>query len=278
MKGRTSRRVGACLLPAYLVAFFIYLEAPLIVIFLASFNDQLTVRFPPTGFSLQWYQALWETAMDAPGSKPGLLDAIGTSIWLGLVTMVGAVCSGVLAAFALNRSRLKGREFFRQLFLLPLLFPQVVVGIGLLIWFSQIGGVPTWLRLVTGHLILTLPYVVITTTASLEIFDRRLEEAAMNLGAGPFATFWYVTLPSIKPGIISGAIFAWLTSFSNFTVTFFLYSGEITPLPPWLFEVMQHFVDPSIAALSTFLVALTLAVLVIINRMFALGRVVGLRR
>src|SRR5260221_13993281 len=143
---------------------------------------------------------------------------------------------------------------------------------------SEIGGFPTCLRLVAGHLILTLPYVIITPIASLEIFDRRLEEAAMNLGAGPFATFWYVTLPSIKPGIISGAIFAWLTSFSNFTVTFFLYSGEITPLPPWLFEVMQHFVDPSIAALSTFLVALTLAVLVIINRMFALGRVVGLRR
>jgi putative spermidine/putrescine transport system permease protein len=119
---------------------------------------------------------------------------------------------------------------------------------------------------------------MITVTASLEMLDRRLEEAAMNLGADPVRTFQYVTLPIIKPGIVSGAIFAWLVSFSNFTVTFFLYSGELTPLPPWLFEVMQHFVDPSVAALSTFLVAITLAVLLTINRMFSVGRLVGLRR
>lgn len=278
MRIETARTIGAWSLTTYLIVFFVYLEAPLVIIVLASFNDQLTVRFPPTGFSLQWYEALWNTAMEAPGTKPGLVDAIWTSLWLGLVAMIGAVIAGVLAAFGLNRFRFVGRELLRQIFLLPLLFPQVVVGIGLLVWFSQIGGVPTWLRLVLGHLILTLPYVVITTTASLEMLDRRLEEAAMNLGADPVKTFRYVTLPIIGPGIVSGAIFAWLVSFSNFTVTFFLYSGELRPLPPWLFEVMQHFVDPSIAALSTFLVAITLAVLITINRMFAVGRLVGLRR
>jgi putative spermidine/putrescine transport system permease protein len=195
-----------------------------------------------------------------------------------LVAMVGAVIAGVLAAFGVHRFRFPGRAVVRQVFLLPLLFPRVVVGIGLLVWFSQIGGVPTWLRLVAGHFILTLPYVIITVTASLEMLDGRLEEAAMNLGANSAKTFQYITLPIIKSGIVSGAIFAWLVSFSNFTVSFFLYSGEVTPLPPWLFEVMQHFVDPSVAALSTFLVAITLAVLVIINRMFSVGRLVGLRR
>lgn len=278
MRIETLRKLGAWSLNAYLIVFFVYLEAPLIIIVLASFNDQLTVRFPPTGFSLQWYETLWDMARDAPGTKPGLVDAVWTSVWLGLVAMVGAVIAGVLAAFGLHRFRFPGRALVRQVFLLPLLFPQVVVGIGLLVWFSQIGGVPTWLRLVAGHFILTLPYVMITVTASLEMLDPRLEEAAMNLGANPAKTFQYITLPIIKPGIVSGAIFAWLVSFSNFTVTFFLYSGELTPLPPWLFEVMQHFVDPSIAALSTFLLAITLAVLVIINRMFSVGRLVGLRR
>ena len=100
----------------------------------------------------------------------------------------------------------------------------------------------------------------------------------MNLGATPGRVFRHVTFPLIRNGIVSGAIFAWLVSFSNFTVSFFLYSGEVRTLPAWLYEYMQHFVDPSIAALSTALVALPLATLMIVNRMFAVGRVVGLRR
>jgi putative spermidine/putrescine transport system permease protein len=275
----TRRRPwGAFLLSAYLVLFFLYLESPLAVIALTSFNDGLTVAFPPTGFSTQWYGVLWQELNDAAGMKPGLLDAIGTSLWLGLAATAGAVVSGVLAAFALQRFRFPGRELVRQCFLLPLLFPQVVTGIGLVVWFSRLGGVPTWVRLLLGHLILTLPYVVVTVTASLETLDERLEEAAMNLGAGRLATFIHITLPGIRGGIVSGAIFAWLISFSNFTVTFFLYSGELTPLPPWLYEFIQYFVDPSIAALSTLLVLLTLTVLLVVDRIFALGRLVGLRQ
>ena len=129
-----------------------------------------------------------------------------------------------------------------------------------------------------GHLIITLPYVVVTVAASLETLDIRLEEAAMNLGAGRLATFFLITLPGIRGGVLAGAVFAWLTSFSNFTVTFFLFSGEVQPLPPWLYQVMQYFIDPSIAALSTCVLLITLAVLLIVNRLLALGRVVGLSR
>jgi putative spermidine/putrescine transport system permease protein len=248
------------------------------VILLASFNDGLTVRFPPTGFSLQWYSALWDLLRDAPGVKPGLVDALITSLWLGLASTAGAVVAGTLAAFALQRFPVPGRQLLRQLFLLPLLFPQIVTGIGLVLWFSQVGGIPTWLRLLIGHLIITVPYVVVTVAASLETLDLRLEEAAMNLGAGRIATFFLITLPGIRGGVIAGAIFAWLTSFSNFTVTFFLFSGEVQPLPPWLYQVMQYFIDPSIAALSTCVLLITLSVLLIVNRLVALGRVVGLSR
>jgi putative spermidine/putrescine transport system permease protein len=166
----------------------------------------------------------------------------------------------------------------RQLFLLPLLFPQIVTGIGLVLWFSQVGGVPTWLRLLLGHLIITLPYVIVTVAASLDTLDIRLEEAAMNLGAGRVATFFLITLPGIAGGVLAGAIFAWLTSFSNFTVTFFLFSGEVQPLPPWLYQVLQYFIDPSIAALSTCVLLITLSVLLLVNRLLALGRILGLSR
>jgi putative spermidine/putrescine transport system permease protein len=277
MRLEIVRRAGRWSLWVYLLLFFIYLEAPLIIIVLASFNNELTVRFPPTGFSLEWYRALWATAIEEPGTKTELVPSILTSLWLATGAMAGSVVAGVLAALGLHRFRFPGRELVRQLLLLPLLFPQVVIGIGLLVWFSQIGGVPSWLRLLVGHLILTLPYVVTTTTVSLDVLDRRLEEAAVNLGAKPFNAFRYITLPLIAPGVISGAVFAWLVSFSNFTVSFFLYSGEQRPLPPWLFEFMQHFVDPSLAALSTFLVGITLLVLLMINRLVALGRLVGLR-
>ena len=270
--------IGRALLLSYVGLFFCYLESPLIVILLASFNDGLTVRFPPTGFSLQWYSALWDLLRDAPGVKPGLVDALITSLWLGLASTAGAVVAGTLAAFALQRFPVPGRQLLRQLFLLPLLFPQIVTGIGLVLWFSQVGGIPTWLRLLIGHLIITVPYVVVTVAASLETLDLRLEEASMNLGAGRIATFFLITLPGICGGVIAGAIFAWLTSFSNFTVTFFLFSGEVQPLPPWLYQVMQYFIDPSIAALSTCVLLITLSVLLIVNRLVALGRVVGLSR
>jgi len=271
-------RSGSRLLGGYLVLFFLYLEAPIIIIFLASFNDGPTVRFPPVGLSLQWYEELLHIARDGSGTKPGLVKALWTSAWLGVVSMVGAVFAGVLAAYGIQRYRFGGRAILRQALLLPLLFPQIVTGIGLLLWFSQVGSVPTWARLLIGHLIITLPYVVVTVSASLQTLDPRLEEAAMNLGANRIATFWHITIPSIRSGIVSGAIFAWLISFSNFTVSFFLYSGELTPLPTWLYEYLQHFLDPSIAALSTLLIISTFLVLAIANRLFALGRLAGLRK
>jgi putative spermidine/putrescine transport system permease protein len=275
---RRRRPLGRLLLSGYLLLFLLYAESPLVIIGLTSFHNVLTVAFPPTRFSTQWYGVLRQELNGAPGMKPGLLDAIWGSLWLGLAAMAGAAISRVLAACGLQRFGFPERELLRQCFLLPLLFPQVVTGIGLVIWFSRVGEVPTWMRLILAHLILTLPYVIVTVTASLETLDQRVEEAAMNLGAGGVARFVYVTLQGIRGGIISGAIFAWLISFSNFTVTFFLCSSELTPSPARLYEFIQYFVDPSIAALSTLLVILAVVVLLIVDRMFALGRLVGLRR
>jgi len=273
-----SLRTKNALLFVYVFLFLCYLESPLIVIVFTSFNSGTTVHFPPVGFSLRWYHALLDLVHDAPGMKSGLVDAVLTSLWLGLASTVGAVIAGTFGAFALHRFRFPGVQFLHKLFLLPLLFPQIVTGIGLVLWFSAVGGVPTWLRLLLGHLIVTLPCVVITVTASLETLDLKLEEAAMNLGANQVMTFVLITLPSIRGGVLAGAIFAWLTSFSNFTVTFFLFSGEVQPLPPWLYQDIQYFIDPSVAALSTCVLLITFSVLLMINRLLALGRVVGLSK
>ncbi len=277
-RGSPRIRWGEALLGAYLIVFFVYLESPLLVLLVTSLTESQAIAFPPDGLSLRWYGRVWDYLRDASGLKPGLADSIRTSVWLGLLAMGGSVVSGTLAAVALRRYAFPGRALVRQVFLLPILFPQIVTGVGLVLAFSAIGGVPVWLRLLAGHMILTLPYVVVTVSASLETLDERIEEAAMNLGAGPVRTFWYVTLPAIRSGILSGALFAWLMSFVNFTLTFFLFSGEWKPLPMWIFEVIQYFIDPSIAALSTMLALLTLAVMLILSRLFALGRLVGLRK
>jgi putative spermidine/putrescine transport system permease protein len=256
----------------------VYLESPLIVLLVTSLTSSQTIVFPPAELSFRWYGRVWDYLRDVSGVKPGLADSIRTSVWLGLLATCGSVVAGTLAAFALQRYRFRGRGVVRQIFLLPILFPQIVTGVGLVLAFSAIGGVPAWLRLLAGHMILTLPYVVVTVSASLETLDERIEEAAMNLGAGPVRTFWHITLPAIRRGIVSGALFSWLISFVNFTLTFFLFSGEWRPLPMWIFEVIQYFIDPSIAALSVVLSLVTLALMLVLSRLFAVGRLVGLRR
>ncbi len=121
------------LLVAYTVVFFVYLESPLIVILLASFNSGTIVHFPPTGFSLRWYQTLLDLVHNAPGMKTGLVDAFLTSLWLGLLSTVGAVAAGTLGAFVLYRYRFFGTQVLHQLFLLPLLSPKILTGIGLVL-------------------------------------------------------------------------------------------------------------------------------------------------
>ena len=264
-------------LKAYMGLFLAFLQAPLIILIVTSVNGGSVVTFPPTSFSLKWYPSLWAYLEEAPGVKPGLGSSIVTSLWLAFTAMVGATIAGVGAALVVERRQFPGKALLRQLFLMPVIFPQLVTGVGLLVWFSAIGGVPISIRLLIGHLILTLPYVVLTVSASLQMFDERIDEAAMSLGATRIQTFWYVTLPNIRSGIISGAIFAWLVSMSNFTISYFLFSGEKRPLPIWLFNLIQYYIDPSIAALSAVIVTLTLIVLVIINRLSALGRLLGLR-
>jgi putative spermidine/putrescine transport system permease protein len=275
MKVRVTRKG---LFWTYITLFFIYIEGPLAVIVFSSFNSGQIVRFPPEGFSLKWYGALTELLGNAPNMKPDLVDAVFTSLWLGVASTIGSVIAGTLGAYALQRSKMPGTQILRQMFLLPLLFPQIVTGIGLVLWFSAIGGVPTWMRLLLGHLIITLPCVVITVTASLETLDRSLEDAAMNLGANRIKTFFYITLPSIKSGVLAGAIFAWLTSFSNFTVTYFLFSGEMNPFPLWFYQYIEYYIDPGAAALATCALLITLSVLLMINRLQALGRVVAVSK
>lgn len=276
---RPARRkgldIGGIALRIYVALVAIFLLSPIFIILLTSFTPSESVEFPPSGFSLLWYQRLIDHLQESGGVKPGLSSSILWSVQIGLVVAALAVVVGVLVAYALHKYVFPGKEVFRNLFLLPLMFPQLVIGVGLLLVFSEFRLFGFFERLVIGHVILTIPFVVLTVGASLEMYERELEEAATGLGANAVQTFFRVTLPLIRPGIIAGAIFAFVTSFTQFTVTFFLYSGATKPLPMWVYEIVVMSLDPLLAVISIFLIALAVVVVVALSKLVDVRRLFG---
>ena len=279
MSGQRRRRgrfdTGGLLLRIYVALVALFLVSPIFIILLTSFTPSESVEFPPRGFSPMWYGRLVEHLDGSPGTKPGLTASILMSAQIGLVVAAIAVVVGVLVALALHKYAFPGKEIFRNLVLLPLMFPQLVIGVGLLLVFSEFRWFGFFERLVIGHVILTIPFVVLSVGASLEVSEQDLEEAAMGLGATPLQTFFLVTLPQIRQGIIAGAIFAFVTSFTQFTVTFFLYSGAVKPLPMWVYEIVVMSVDPLLAVISILLIALAIAVVFVLSRLVDVRRLFG---
>jgi putative spermidine/putrescine transport system permease protein len=271
---RRRRRVDVArlLLATVTVLVLIFLIAPIAIIFLTSFTATSTVEFPPQGLSLGWYERLGATWQGLPGTRPGLARSVWFSTYLGLLVAALATATGVLAALALHKFVFRGREAVQTLFLLPLTFPSLILGVGLLLTFSELRLFGPFVRLLIGHVIASLPFVVLSVGAILKVYEEEVEEAARSLGANSLRTFWHITLPLIRPGIFAGAVFAFITSFTNFTVSFFLSIGATTPLPIWFYDVIVNGHDPLLAALSVCLVAMTVVLV------FLLERVIGIRR
>ena len=254
---------------------FLFLLGPFLVIFITSFSSSVAMAFPPPGFSLQWYKRFVDHILEVGNVKPGFVDALLTSISAGIGAAAFTVVAGVLAAYVFARTRWSGRDFVRQLFALPIVFPQIVIGIGLLVFFSALKFGTPMMRLVLGHAIICLPYVIMIVGANLELHDRAVEEAALGLGAGPVRTFLLITVPIVRPGIIAAAVFAFIISFTNFTVSFFLISEGLKTLPVWIFNVIEHFLDPMLAVVSVMLIAMTAITAFVVDRLVGLA---GVRR
>ena len=252
-----------------------FLIAPIAIIVLTSLTSTPTVEFPPQGFSLVWYQRFIATLQGAPGTRPALARSIWFSTYLGLLVSGLATFGGVLAALTLHKFVFRGKELFQNLFLLPVTFPSLVLGVGLLLTFSEFRLFDRFTRLLIGHVVTALPYVVLSVSASLKVYEEEVEEAARSLGANPLRTFWHITLPLIRPGILAGAVFAFLTSFTNFTVSFFLSSGSVKPMPIWIYEFIMNGHSPLLAAISVFLVAMTVGVVIVLERLVGLRQIVG---
>ena len=237
--------------------------APISVIFVFAFNPAPYIQFPPTGFSLVWFRRFF--------ASESFMAALVYSLEIAVVTTVVAVAVGAAAALAIARGNLPGKRTITTVVLSPLMLPAILTGLALFQAYivADIGR-PAW-GLVMGHVIVTVPYVVRTTLAVLANFDTRLEEAAASLGAGPLTTFFEVTLPLIKPGVIAGGIFAFIVSFDQFPVSLFLVTPGAETIPITLLNYMKFELDGMIGAASV--VSILIAALVVVG----LDRTVGLR-
>jgi putative spermidine/putrescine transport system permease protein len=250
---RQPRRI---LLAALGLLTILYLVAPTLVIIPMSFTEARILSFPPQGFTLEWYG---ELVGDRQWSS-----AIGNSVVVAVLTTVLAVALGTPAALALARGRFPGRTAVNGLVLVPLVVPIVIIAIGMysvtVRW--RISG--SLVGLVFAHTALAVPFVIVSVLASLRTMDRNLELAAANLGATPRQTFLRVTLPIILPGVIAGAIFAFITSWDEVVVSIFLTSALFRTMPVQMWEQVRTAVDPTVAAVATTLFVVTTVLLVVL--------------
>lgn len=252
---------------ASILIIYLFLLAPIIAVFFISFNGSSSLSIDLAKPSLQWYQNMIGNQGFIEGAKVSFLTA---SIEALVVLLIG-----VPIALAIARYEFRGKSAVSGLFLAPLLVPTIVLGLGLLLVFQPLGLTGTYLGIVIAHFGITVPYVIRTTLMSLKTSDVSCEEAAKVHGAGAFTTFRRVTLPIISPGLISGAVMAFIISFDEAVISLFVAgSGRVT-LPVEMFRFLQYRADPEVAALSVVLIAISIVIVIIVERAVGLRKAVS---
>jgi ABC-type spermidine/putrescine transport system permease subunit II len=246
------------------VVVYAILLFPLLIVVTISFTSGAGVDFPPPGLSLRWFQYI--------AHRPEFVSGTINSLVLAVVATMLALALGILASLAMVRYQFRGKAVLEALFLAPLVVPSLIIGVALLYFFSTIGFIDSFQRLVLAHLILTVPYTIRSVSATLYGLDPSYEEASRVMGAGRLRTFRKVLLPMLRPGIVVAALFAFIVSFDNFNASIFLISGNTVTLPVRIFTYLGFQFDPSIAAISTVLLVATVAVLAIAERTIGLTR------
>jgi len=248
--------------PRSLVAFtalcFVLLHLPVLVLAVFSLNrSRFSVQW--TGFTLEWYRRLLE--------RPDILAALRVSLTVGAVSTLVSTVLGTMIALALARHRFRGRTLLEGLLYLPIVTPEIVVGISLLLLFATLHmalGIPT---IVVAHVAFSISFVAVVVRARLEGMDRALEEAALTLGADEVATFRLVTLPLLWPGILAGALLAFTMSIDDFVITFFVSGPGSTTLPVLIYSMARRTIEPTINAVSTVLVVVTTVLIFFFDRL-----------
>jgi len=237
----------------------VFLAAPMLVVFPVSITNNRWLSLPSGGISFSHYADVLNST--------DWLSAIGQSLLIATLTMVAALSIGTAAAIA--AWRLHGHWAIpplRAMVLLPVIVPAVVSALGMYRVWVDFGLFDTWLGTVIAHTILAIPFVFLTVSAALAGIDRRIEQASRTLGAGAFRTAWEIIVPAAKPGILAGAVFAFITSWDEIVVTMFVTARHIFTLPRKIFEDIHDNLDPAMAAVSALMILVTVVVAAVILR------------
>jgi putative spermidine/putrescine transport system permease protein len=249
---------------ALVFVLYLFLLAPLLIVFVVSFASNQYLSFPPEGFTLSWYQTLPERSAFVDGAKVSMIVAL-------IVTLID-LCIGVPAALALERYEFKGKAAVQSFFLSPLLIPSIVLALGMVLLFGPIGLTNTYTGIVIGHVAITLPFVIRTTLMSLATTDTSCEAAARILGANSWTVFRRVTFPIIQPGVIAGGVIAFIVSFDEAVISLFVAESGLPTLPVQVLRYVENSADATVAALSVILILLSLVVVVIVERVMGLRK------
>ncbi|MCX8279083.1 ABC transporter permease [Phyllobacterium sp. 0TCS1.6C] len=231
----------------------IFLIGPTFAIIPISFSSANFLSYPLPGFSLQWYHKILQP-------QPWM-SALLNSLIIGAGATVVATVLGTVAALGLSRGHLPARAAILAVIISPMIVPVVISGVGMYFFFAKLGLVASFLGLILAHAVLAVPFVVITVTATLKNFDMNLVRAAASLGASPFHAFRTITLPLIAPGVVSGALFAFVFSFDEVVVALFISGPGQRTLPRQMFDGLRDNIDPSILAMSTLLVLISIVLM-----------------
>lgn len=235
----------------------VYMILPTLLVFPISVGGDSYIRFPPRNLSLQWYRAYFE--------DPEWRSATFFSLKIAALTAISSTVIGTAASLAMARGDFPGRRLLAGLVLAPLVTPHVVLALALYFHFAPLGLVGTTFGFVIAHSVLAVPYVVLMTSAALAGVDPSLEMAALNLGASRWRVVREVTLPLIAPGIAAGALFAFLTSFDETVISFFISGVDHKTITRKIFEDVDFNLTPVIAAVSVVFVVVTIALMVVAN-------------
>jgi putative spermidine/putrescine transport system permease protein len=263
-----SNMAEKILIRGVVIAILIFLIGPLVIVCGLSLSKANVIKFPPQELSLRWFADVWKL--------DGFVAAVVLSLKLAALTTIGTSVLGVMGSLALVRYRFVGRNILLGVFLSPLVLPAIVIGIALLQYFRTIDLLSTFSTLLIAHIAVTLPFMVRTMTASLEVMDENLFDAAKMMGADALQTFIYVTMPSVRSGFIAGALFTFILSFDNYTVSLFLTDPQTETLPIRMLKFTQVRVDPTVAAAATILIGLSLLILLLSIHLVGLRRLGGL--
>lgn len=235
----------------YTVAVYLFMFLPVAVVVLLSFNSRQFGSFPMEGLSFRWFVELW--------NNDAIVRAFRVSLLLAGLTAVISTVLGILAALALVRYRFPGKNTITTLLIAPILIPEVVLAVALLLFLRWLDMPRSFLVLLLGHVIFTLPFVLLVVQARLVAIRPEYEEAARSLGANPLQTFFAVTLPLLLPAVFAGMLFAFTISFDDITGTMFWKPGGVETVPTQIFAMLRHSISPEINALGTVMIVVTVA-------------------